>query len=73
MHFSAWSLLSSVACSTDGICACPERSCFSYSASIRSWLTRKNFLEEWSRTKKEFDAAFVKYLDEMIAQKAGIE
>ncbi|MDB5323001.1 MAG: hypothetical protein JWN40_4632 [Phycisphaerales bacterium] len=38
-----------------------------WEAYVRSWLGRENFLAEWGRTKREFDPAFVMFLDKMIA------
>lgn len=37
-----------------------------WEAYIKSWLKRQNFVDEWQRTKKEFDPSFVKYVDGLI-------
>jgi hypothetical protein len=36
---------------------------------VKSWTTRKNFLDEWARTKTEFDHDFAAYLDSVIARR----
>jgi hypothetical protein len=36
---------------------------------LKSWLGRANFLEEWGRTKKEFDPGFAAYVDGLIASR----
>ncbi|HWE97289.1 MAG TPA: hypothetical protein VG269_25240 [Tepidisphaeraceae bacterium] len=40
-----------------------------WEAYIVNWLKRPNFVEEWQRTKKEFDADFARYMDGLIARK----
>jgi hypothetical protein len=40
-----------------------------WEAYIVKWLERPNFVEEWQRTKKEFDADFARYMDGLIARK----
>jgi len=36
---------------------------------VKSWLGGENFLGEWERTKREFDPAFVTYMDGLIRKK----
>ena len=36
---------------------------------IKSWVGRGNFAAEWERTKREFDPAFVVYLDGVIGRR----
>jgi hypothetical protein len=36
---------------------------------VKSWLGRENFLDEWAKTKTEFDPAFVAFLDGLIAKR----
>lgn len=38
---------------------------------VKSWLGRRNFIEEWEKTKREFDPAFVSYLDGLIPRGRG--
>lgn len=39
-----------------------------WDAYIRRWVSRQNFADEWQRSRTEYDAAFQKYIDDLMFQ-----